>query len=396
MTDRNIFISIGAGENQLPLLEAAQILGYNILAIDKNAHAVGINQCNHFIESSILDKQFIWQQLQKQQFTNRIIGIGCRSYAGAVVTAEYLAERLSLPGFGAKIASAFLNKKFQKQIFSSYGIRVAQEYKKTDNIPLPCILKPTIGSGKKGIQIIESKPQLAKAITSDNNFDRNFILEELIVGEEVTLMGFIDKKFHPLAVIDKITTNEPPFLEIAHRLPSQQYKFFGELNLIANQIVKATNLQNCPLVAEFKITADGEIILIEAVPEIGGEYLAEKLLPAFGYRNYFKDYINLKTGSFIPSEPIRSNDNSDKAQILFMVANDRRQKLINYQPPTTLACDEIFFEKTFKKPGDILDRKQGNAARIYAIGIQSTNPQETQEMMDERIRNSFHWEAKDV
>jgi hypothetical protein len=93
---------------------------------------------------------------------------------------------------------------------------------------------------KKGIKIIENINDFKKVYKNK----QNIFLEEFIDGKEFTVLGFVFKsKFYIVSVSDKITTNYPPYLEIAHVLPTRFPNFIGEIKLIMQRIINLTGLE---------------------------------------------------------------------------------------------------------------------------------------------------------
>ena len=286
-----------------------------MIAVDQNSNAVGFAHSEIKIIQSILDYRKIYAAILKLYLDEPIVGIGVRSYGKAVLTASYIAKNLQLIGDDWQVLEKFYNKKTMKTYLGENEILVPRSYswqnsksvsKFLQSISFPCILKPVDTIAKLGIEIFVTPEALQKRLSQIKNQDNLFLLEEFIEGNEVTVLGFAQNgKFQLVSISAKVTTSYPPFLEISHRLPTTQIKSLGELKLICQNIVSLTGLENSPLVAEFKITPRGEIYLIEVMPEIGGEYIADHLIKEFYSYDYFKNYVQLLLGN--PISPVESN-----------------------------------------------------------------------------------------
>lgn len=398
MLKTGYFISIGAGTNQLPFILKLKELGFRVIAIDQNPKAVGFLYADIRIIQSVLDYRKIYSCLLKLFLEEPIVGIGVRSYGKAVLTASYLAEKLELVGTKLEVLKKFYNKKTMKAYLGENGILVPRAFswrgfrsmsKFLQTLTFPCILKPVDTEAKIGIELFTKPEELQERLSKIKMQYNSFLLEEFVDGFEVTVLGFVEnKKFQLVSVSDKVTTSYPPFLELSHQLPTSQIKSLGELRLICQQIVSLTDLDNSPLVAEFKITSRGEIYLIEVMPEVGGEYLADYLIKEYYSYDYFKNYIQLLLGN--PISPVETNARRKSeilSQICFIAPPKGESKFISIHSSDGFEGN-IFLNQSLKKIGEILNTKNGNSCRVQVIGV-STSRFKKPEELDLTIRKLY-------
>nr|WP_246838404.1 ATP-grasp domain-containing protein [Leptospira selangorensis] len=264
------YLSIGAGENQIPLIRAAKNRGLKVIAVDHNPMAPGLTECDIKILESTHEYRKILHAMSKVPLPYKLLGVGSRSYGKAVYTVSYLAEKLKLRGNPRESTNLFLDKEKFKLTISKYGIPVpttvpistpSQTKAKEKKIELqfPIIAKPKAGSGKKGITVLESEADFKKFTKAKSS--ESFLLETFTPGDEITVLGFvINKRFYLLSLTDKITTGKPYFIELCHIAPSKHLSMAGELKMICQSIVTASKLKTGPFVAEFKITKNQEIL----------------------------------------------------------------------------------------------------------------------------------------
>ncbi len=393
---KGYFFSIGAGKNQLPLIIAAIKQGYKIISVDQDPTAIGFRYSNVKIIESIFEYRKIIKALSSVPLTEPIAGIGCRSFGKANYTFAYLADKLKLTGPDPKSVRMFEDKKVIKSFLHTKGIRIPREIqfknksslsKISLKIKYPVILKPSKGSGKKGIEFIKDRETLLKTIDQVSLDQKEWIVEEFIEGKEVTVIGFVkDQIFHLVSLIDKITTQFPPFLEISHRLPSEHSDFTGEIKMICQNIIRHSNLNFCPFVAEFKISANGDIFLIEALPEVGGEHLAENLLREYYNYDYFKNLINLLTKKSIQYKP-KSPSPQSMAQILY-IAPPEGESVFEEDNEIINQRFKIFLNERLKEPNSKLNTKDGNLSRTRVIGFKS-NTRGDADKLDSNFRESI-------
>ena len=393
------FISIGAGKNQLPLILKSKELGLKIIAVDQNRDAIGFQHSEIKIIQSLHDFRKIYAAILKLFLPEPIVGVGVRSYGKAVLTAAYLAEKLDLVGTNLTNMKKFYNKKLMKAFLGKCGVTVPTSYtwqylrdfpKLVKTVSYPCILKPVDNIAKLGIEIFRSSNSLLERLTQLKAKNDKFLLEEFIEGAELTVLGFAqNRKFTLVSISDKITTTFSPFLELSHRLPTIQEKVKGELKLICQNIIQLTELDNSPIVAEFKVTARGEIYLMEIMPEIGGEYLADFLIPEFYSYDYFKNYVRLLLKE--PIEAVNTKSIRKKnsiSQICFIAPPEGSSKLASINRIGLNLEEKVFLMESLKEVGSVLNTKEGNACRVQVIGVSASNKIKPEEL-DNTIRKKY-------
>lgn len=369
---KGTIISLGAGENQVPMIQKAVEMGYQVIGVDMRSQAPGFSFCSYKIIESITEYRRIYSKITKLSLEDHLVGVGSRSFGKAVQTVAYLAEKFKLPGNPPAVIQNFYNKEKMKLFLSQNGIKVPLQYdpnsivkqKKINSIPFPLIYKPIDGNSKKGIKIIQSVEELKKLPKSNT---RTF-LEDYIIGSEVTVLGLVSKsKFHLVSVSDKITTQFPPYLEIAHILPTRFTNFLGEILMNMQRIVNITGLMMGPVVAEFKINTNGDLYLMEVMPEVGGEYLAEELIPRYYKYDYFYDFVSTIVGKDIKSVQ-RKKASKMNSIIHFLVPPQGKNKFIKtvYLPEKSNITP--FFHKELLSEGSICDTELGNKDRVMVVG----------------------------
>ncbi|OCC30572.1 ATP-grasp domain protein [Leptospira interrogans serovar Canicola] len=207
-----------------------------------------------------------------------------------------------------------------------------------------------------------------------------WISEEFIPGFEITVCGLIQNgEFFPASISHKDVTHYAPYLEIAHTLPFLHSELIGEILLNCRALIAATKMNNCPFVAEFRINPQGEIYLIEAVPEVGGEFLADNLIPNYFGSSYFENLVKLLVGEKIKPFPNYFKISNRYAGIFFSAPPEGKSKLVEHSEFHTNGKEKLIFDSKLKQPGDVLKTNEGNGVRTRSIGILS--PQENHQTL---------------
>ncbi|MCX7997678.1 MAG: hypothetical protein N3A69_01840, partial [Leptospiraceae bacterium] len=154
-------------------------------------------------------------------------------------------------------------------------------------------------------------------------------------------------------------------------LPSSFPDLLGEIRFTCQQVVNITGLINSPLVAEFKVDDKKNIYLIEVMPEIGGEFLAELLLKKHYDYDYFDDYVRLITGQKLMLHKFKRRN--IETWIRYLAPTKGRYVLKSILETTPSEKLDVFYDRTFILPEALIDSQKGNSSRIRVVGFQK-NP----------------------
>ncbi len=309
-------IALGAGKNQIPYLKQAEILGYDIIAIDQNPNSLGFLYATIKIHESILNYKKIEYKIKKLILSQSIDAIICPSYGASLFTYSYLAERFKLLGFETTICELFLDKYRVRKALQSLSSEIqsfqqpnfmlaTSKISKTelDKIKFPLVVKDRKGSGKQNIfyanDLVDLTYILKKSHLKDKlnkNFD-DFILEQYIDAPEITVLGFVQNfKFELICITDKQVSPEAPFIELEHIFPTSLKGIEPIISEIHQKIIEKVPMTNAPIVSEWKYY-DNKFYLMEISLQIPGEFLAEFILPKALHYNYFQNYLLMHLGA---------------------------------------------------------------------------------------------------
>lgn len=307
----NFFVSLGAGENQTPLIIEAQKMGMRVIGVDINPQAKGLAHCEIRIQESIYNYRRILRKLRQFVIDEKIIGIACAGFGKGIFSAAWIADKLKLTSPSLQ-ALQILSDKYSLRVFLAEKkitnpffrqpkfLSLYRRYKKIEieELGYPLILKPVNGAGKKNIfeakNFSELKPKLYKSFLKTlNKIPQEMILEEKIEGDEITVSGLIEKgKYHLVLISDKITSRQAPFIELEHHFPSRYQDYAKEITALHQEITQLLALDATSLVSEWKIH-DNNFYLIEMAAQIPGEFFARFLIPQAVKYNFYKQLVCL-------------------------------------------------------------------------------------------------------
>lgn len=210
--------------------------------------------------------------------------------AGVIAAAE-AAVRLGLPHNAPSAAEAARDKFRMRTLMAAAGVPCPWFRRFTtaddpaavaDEVPYPCVLKPTNLNGSRGVMradepaaFVTAAARLARLLARENPeaVSHPYLVEAFIPGFEVALEGMLDHgTLTVLALFDKPDPLDGPFFEetlyvTPSRLPLAVQ---AAITTCASQAAHAIGLQDGPIHAELRVNDAGPWMLEVAGRSIGG------------------------------------------------------------------------------------------------------------------------------
>ena len=277
---------VGASAWQVPMIKRAKELGYRVAVVDYNPDAVGIKFADEYFNASTIDPEGVCKAAQEfgaDGITTVATDMPMRAIA-------YTCEKLGLIGIDTATAIRATDKAEMIRAFEQHGVPHPWYYivKNCDfdevksKISYPCICKPTDNSASRGVVKVNSEKQLEMAIaySSENGRSGDVIVEELLIGDEISVECFaIDGEISVLAITDKLTTGAPYFVEMGHNQPSKFTREVREQIVnAATSAIQAVGIKNGPAHVEMMVKKEG-VALIELGARLGGDFITTDLVP---------------------------------------------------------------------------------------------------------------------
>lgn len=293
---------IGASYLQLPLIEEAKNEGITTYVFAWEAGDPGEKAADYFFPISIVEKELILEKCME-------IGIdGICSIASdlAMVTVNYVAEKMNLCGNSIKATYLSTNKYLMRKTFFENGDPSPRCIEVTENsgaeglsLQFPVIVKPTDRSGSRGVSKVNKQEELQAAVTQAlaQSFEKKAVIEEYVEGDEYSV-EFISFRgqHHFVAMTKKYTTGSPHFIETAHQQPAElPEKTIVHVQRIVEHALNSLGLQNGASHSEVKIDGDN-IKIIEIGGRMGGDMIGSHLVPLSTGYDYIKAVISVAMG----------------------------------------------------------------------------------------------------
>jgi biotin carboxylase len=209
----------------------------------------------------------------------------------ASILAALATSRLNLPGNDPNAALAARDKHVMRRLLAEHNVPVpvfrafpgdADPIAMSQNVDYPCVVKPTLLSGSRGVIRADDSQEFIRAVErtrgvihdDGESLERATILvEDFIPGFEVALEGLLDAgELQVLALFDKPDPLDGPFFEetiyvTPSRLPADVQAAIADCTRHA---AHALGLREGPVHAELRVNEDGPWILEIAGRSIGG------------------------------------------------------------------------------------------------------------------------------
>ncbi len=199
MPQKKRLLIAGGGYADIPLIEAAQKLGFHVISSGNRRDDLGHHISDEYCPADFSDPEAILEVAQDK----RIDAICPCANDFSAISSAYVAEKLGLPGHDPfEICKLIHHKDTYRSFAHSNAIPTpkAKGYsdlesalQSLDDFTLPIIIKPVDLTGGKGISKIDhlcdAKKALSKAFSISKA--RRVIIEEFIIGSRHGFSAFI-------------------------------------------------------------------------------------------------------------------------------------------------------------------------------------------------------------
>jgi biotin carboxylase len=278
-------------------LSAAQRLGLEVIPATDVCHRLAETWGEAPLALRFRDAQAAAEELAREVRDRRPLAVVGVDDLSALVAA-LAAEKLGLPHNPPAAVAAARSKAQSRERLRAGGLAVPRfEVVRRDLVgeeleallsraPYPCVVKPLILSGSRGVIRADDRDALRAAISRvaallrspdvaqrrDPDLER-ILIEEFIPGPEVALEGMLIKgHLHVLALFDKPDPLDGPYFEetlylTPSRLPAPLQ------DSVAREVARgceALGLREGPVHAELRLSPEGPRVLEIAARSIGG------------------------------------------------------------------------------------------------------------------------------
>ncbi len=309
---KNVLV-IGAGDYQIPLIKRLGELGHKVYCLDGNKNAPGFEYADEYEVLNILDKPLCLDYAIKA-------GISAVMTYGATITlptVAYIAEHMNLSSLSETTAEISKSKFAIKKALVAGGCNVygdffclhTKEEAKEKKFTIPCVIKPSDGSGSKGVSIVNDESDIESAIDYAFGGARfgEIYVEGFVGGEEYSAEVFCaDGKQYVYAVVKTTFYRDASGnLHYGHRAPSGLSD--DDENKIKREVLKAADALGVTMGSvNFDVILsdeDKKPYIIDVGIRIGQNLIASHIVPLSRGVNELDLTIELAFGRTVEAEP---------------------------------------------------------------------------------------------
>jgi len=211
-----------------------------------------------------------------------------------VESASVIADYLGVPHPGLRAGRVTRNKALQRMWFPRWSPRwlLAAPSKVEpaaiiDQVPFPLVIKPLNQHSSRDVVRVDNAQALSNVLTHHDHYSR-LLFEQIVVGQEVSVETLIQRRRVIFNSITRKRTNEKQsqyFVEMGHQVPAllcdlQEHAIL-EVN---NQILSKIGFEDGIAHGEYRITLDGDVMLMEIAARSPGCSILELYYLATGSR----------------------------------------------------------------------------------------------------------------
>jgi len=148
-----------------------------------------------------------------------------------------------------------------------------------------------------------------------------------------------------------------------HLMPSRYAGFADETIKTGQALADIFRIDTAPVIMEFLVDREGQLHLIEAIPEFGGEFIPDIMIPASTGYNHIGSLISAVTGSNF-SRPSRRSTHSP---VVVKYITGTEGTLASFSIDKVKSMENILFTRIFKHIGDRVSLPVKNHDRLGVI-----------------------------
>lgn len=222
---------VGAGQEQISAIRAAQELGLFVIAVDGNPQAPGLRLADQGYCGDIQNSKFL-AQLGRDEHVH---GVFSHAVDLPHVVAD-VAQQLGLPGLPPDVAMRATNKWQRYQCLESHGVPCprfslvqseVEAHGVATEFGYPVVVKPLDSAGARGVCKVNNPGELEDAFQCALQFSNepSVLLEEFLRGAEISTESVIvDGQIITTGFADRNYIYKerfaPYFIEDGHTIPS--------------------------------------------------------------------------------------------------------------------------------------------------------------------------------
>ncbi len=306
---RRAVVCIGGGAQQLPLIAAARAERLDVVVVDRDATVPGLRAADHPIVASTHDAERVIAELHALAPEVEFVGVVARTTGKALETAAAIATEFGLPGLTPEAVQIGTSKSALRDFCERHGFPMpsgerVEEGGATSLAP-PLVVKPDYTVvGKRDVRRVDRAEDVRAAIdrAAQSSFNGIVEVEAYVDGIDVACVFHCARgRARALAVYDEVLgfAADGSVVPIAVRMPTALPPAgVDATRAIVQAFAAALPDVDAILILCARVTPSGEAHIIEVHADLGGDRIADELLPAADpHLEYFREVVRVACGA---------------------------------------------------------------------------------------------------
>lgn len=279
---------IGAGAYQVPAIQRIRAMGFEAYCVDYKEGALGFEFANGYRVIDVKDKENCLAYARELS----VDGVLTWGATLTLPTVSYICEQMGLPCMPLATSEISTSKYLIRQKLTECGLNSAgdcfemysKDEAKQKQLKAPFVIKPSDGSGSKGVRIVLNESEITEAIdyAFDGARDNHVYVEPYIQGEEYSAEAYANNGQVYVNTIVKTQFEwqgeKPVYKQTTYLGVSSELE-----NAISNEVIKAVRALNInwgPCNFDIIVSAkDGKPYIIDVGIRNGQNLIASHIIP---------------------------------------------------------------------------------------------------------------------
>ena len=297
-------ICVGAGSSQLSLIRAIKKVDYKCVAFDCNPNAPGKSEADFFFCCSTHDYLQAIKKIAKTGIKPKAVMVKAAGYP--VMTAAHIARAFNLDFLKPDIAEKLIWKNNLVEFSVSNNLKVAPsltDFTVEDVRPdfFPAVLRPNKDiRGRSTCYLVRNETELKNRLNGNTNVD-DFTLSQFIEGVDITLITVFNQDLNEMRGVWLRELNQFQGdgairfdgFKIINVVPDF---IIDQATAIVDTIIQQAGATRGCFSFAFRAAKDGALYLIEVHPDLGGEFIMDKLIPEYFEQPFLEDLVRFSAG----------------------------------------------------------------------------------------------------
>lgn len=282
-------LMLGGGFLQTYVIKRAKELGYYVLVLDADPHAMGYRYADEHAVINIVDEEGCLAYAREK----KVDGVLTAATDFSVLSVSRIASELGLPGINYASAKLIKNKAAVRKCLydaraddTGYSFEIASLEEASAILPqvrFPVMVKPCDGSGSRGASRVDGPDGFLEACSfaMSGSITHRAVAEPFVEGKEYGVESFVEHgEIHVLAIMQKAMTDPPYYSELGHAIPSGlSVEMEEKVRDCVRRALVAMGVNHGSMNMDILIGPDNDVHIIDVGARMGGNLIGSHIIP---------------------------------------------------------------------------------------------------------------------